>query len=405
MAIDIRPIVKEEIPAFRHVISQAFGGDAVDDEESRQRFDDQVDLGRTYAAFDDSRMVATAAAFTFDVSLPGGAVTAMGGLTMVGVRPTHRRRGLLNRLMTAHFDDCRDRGEWVSGLFASESSIYGRYGFGDAAPAIEVEINGPAAGVPAATDGVRLVDIEEARKAFPEVYEQIRPQRPGRLSRSEPWWEHRHFRDPEAWRRGASGRRYVVAYRDGVAVGYCTYRQKEKWERGIPSGTVRVGELFGIDAAAQLSLWSLVCSVDLFPNVEADMLPADFELPMQVANPRMVQRRILDGLYVRILDVPGALEARGYSVDDSLVLEIEDTMGVAGGKFRLEVSHEGAMCGATSDEADLKLDVATLSSLYLGADGAGPLHRVGKIEGDIHAVRRFDAAMRSDIAPSCPEMF
>lgn len=405
MTIDVRPIVEDEIPAFRHVISEAFGGDAVDDEQSRQRFADQVDLARTYVAFEDDRMVGTAAAFTFDVSLPGEVTTSMGGLTMVSVRPTHRRRGLLNRLMAAHFDDCLERGESISGLFASESSIYGRYGFGDAAPSLDVAINAPAVGIPASTGEVRLVDVEEARQAFPALYELIRPQRPGRLNRSEPWWEHRHFRDPEDWRRGASARRYVVAYRDGVPVGYCTYRQKEKWEHSIPSGTVRVGELFGVDAAARLSLWSLVCSVDLFPNVEAHMLPADLELPMQVANPRMIQRRLLDGLYIRILDVPKALEARGYSVVDSLVLEVEDSMGIAGGKFRLEASTEGAACAATTDDADLKMDVATLSSLYLGADGAGPLHRVGRITGDLDAARRFGAVMRSDIAPSCPEMF
>ncbi len=405
MPIEVRPIVEDEIPACRHVISQAFGGDAVDDEESRQRFADQVDLDRTYVAFEDDEIVGTAAAFTFDVSLPGGMTTAMGGLTMVSVRPTHRRRGLLNRMMSAHFDDCLERGESISGLFASESAIYGRYGFADAAPAFDITINAPAAGVPAAADTVRLVDVEEARKTFRVVYEQIHAQRPGRLTRTDHWWEHRHFRDPEAWRRGASGRRYAVAYRDAAPVGYVTYRQKEKWDNAIPSGTVRVGELFGIDATAELSLWSLVCSIDLFPNVEAEMLPTDLELPRQVASPRMVQRRLFDGLYVRVLDVPSALEARGYPVDDSLVLEIEDTTGIAGGNFRLESSSEGAVCAATTDEADLKMDVATLSSLYLGADGAGPLHRVGKITGDIHAVRRFGAVMRSDIAPSCPEMF
>lgn len=350
-------------------------------------------------------MVATAAAFSFDVSLPGGKSTPMGGLTMVGVQPTHRRRGLLNRLMATHFADCRQRGESISGLFASESSIYGRYGFGDAAPALEVVVNAPAAGVPPATDAARLVDVEEAREVFPAIYEQIFAQRPGRLARTEHWWEHRHFRDPEQWRRGASARRYVVASRDGVPVGYATYRQKEKWESSIPSGTVRVGEIFGIDATARLSLWSLVCSVDLFPNVEAELLPTDFELPLQVSNPRMIARKLLDGMYIRVLDVPQALEARGYTVDDSLVLAVDDPMGIAGGNFRLEASPEGAVCAATSDAADIRLDVATLSSLYLGAGGASALHRAGRLDGDIHAVRRFGAVMSSDIAPSCPEMF
>ena len=350
-------------------------------------------------------MVGTAASLTFDMSLPGSTQTALGGLTMVAVLPTHRRRGLLNAMMEAHFADCLERGEALSGLWASESSIYGRYGFGVAAPVLDVSISCRNLGIPEAPDEARIVDVDEARRVFPEVYRQTFAARAGRLSRSPEWWEHRHFRDPTEWRRGASERRYVVAYRNGTPVGYTTYRQKAKWDEAVSDGTISVGELFGIDATARLSLWSLMCSIDLFPNVVAENLPVDFELPWQVANPRMIRRRVLDGLYVRLLDVPKALEARGYAVTDSLVIGVADSMGFANGTFRLDASPEGAVCAASSDTADVTIDAAALAALYLGADGVGPLAATGRLAGDSGAIRRLGNLLRSDVAPCCPEIF
>lgn len=403
--MEIRPIGEAEIPAFRRIVSRAFGGDATDDEESRQRFAEQVDLARTYTAFDDSDMVATGASFTFDVSLPGAHTAPLGGLSMVAVVPTHRRRGLLNRIMATHFDDCRQRGEPLSGLWASESSIYGRYGYADAAPIMDGSFDTRTVGVPPGPDATRLVDVETAAQLFPEVYEEVWRQRPGRLSRTAAWWEHRHMRDPEAWRDGATERRHVVAYRSGKPVGYTTYRQKSNWDDNVPNGAVMVGEVVAVDNAAALSLWSLVASVDLYPNVEFRHVPLDFDLVRQVANPRAIKRQLLDGMYVRVLDVPSALEARGYAETESLVIEVADANGIAGGVFRLDASPQGTACAPSSAEPDVTLDVASLAALYLGAPGAASLARVGKIRGDASAVRRFGALMLSDAAPCCAEVF
>ncbi len=308
---------------------------------------------------------------------------------MVSVLPTHRRRGLLNGLIGAHFADCRERGESVSGLWASEYQIYGRYGYGEAAPNCDISIDARSVGVPAAQDAVRLVDSDEARRVIPKVYERVYAARPGRLSRSENHWEHRHCHDPEERRFGASARRYVVAYREGEAVGYATYRQKAKWEDSVAVGAVSVGELFGIDSAARLSLWALVCSIDLFPNVRATNVPIDFELPWQAARPQLIERRVRDGIFLRLLDVPRALEARGYVASDSIVLEVVDTMGIAGGTFRLEASPGGASCVPAADTPDVSLDVAALSSLYLGADLVVPLSRAGRITGNAEGLRRL----------------
>lgn len=405
MAIDIRPITADEIPAFRKVIGRAFGGDAKDDEATLQRFRDQVELDRTYTAFDDGAVVGTGAAFSFDMALPGGVMTAMGGLTMVAVVPTHRRRGLLNLLMDAHFDDCIARGELIAGLWASESSIYGRYGFGDACPVVQVKYDSSKVGVPAAPDETRIVSKDDAEKAMKAVYSQVVTSRPGQLARSDGWWEHRHLRDPEEWRNGATERRYVVAYRAGEPVGYTTYRQKSKWDDGMPQGTITVGEVMGVDSDARLSLWSLVSSVDLFPNVEAWDVPVDWEFPNQVANPRAIKRVVGDGQYIRVLDLPGALAARGYQAADTLVIAVDDPQGLADGTFRLEASLDGAEVIETDAEPDVALSVTTLGRLYLGAPGAGSMSRAGRISGSEDAVRRFGRLMLSDPAPWCPEVY
>jgi len=405
MSIEIRPITPDEVSAFRQTISRAFGDDPSADDDADERFLAFFDLERTYVPFDGDEMVGVSGSFTFDVSLPGGTATPMGGLTVVAVKPTHRRRGILNSMIRAHFDDCAARGEVVSGLWASESSIYGRYGYGVAVPVHDLTINAPAAGVPAAPDEVRLITVDEAREVFPGIYDAVFVARPGQTSRNEVWWTEREFRDPTQWRRGASERRYLAAFRDGNAVGYATYRQKAKWENSIADGSVTVIELLGVDSDARLSLWSLLCSIDLFPNVTAANQPPDLELPWQVANPRAIQRKELDGMYVRVLDVPGALKARRYSTSDRVTVEVIDTMGIADGTYVLEGSPDGASCSPTTETADVTMDVATFSALYLGADLANTLARAGRIVGSPEAVARFGAMLRSPIAPNCPEVF
>ena len=339
------------------------------------------------------------------MTLPGGTTAPMGGLTMVSVVPTHRRKGLLNRLMAAHFQDCIARGEFVGGLWASESSIYGRYGYGDACPVVQVKFDSSKVGVPTAPDETRIVALDEAENSMKAVYQQVLGQRPGQLARSDVWWKHRHLRDPEEWRSGATARRYVVAYRDGEPVGYTTFRQKSKWDDGMPNGTVTVGEVMGLDSDARLSLWTLVSSVDLFPNVEAWDVPLDWEFPNQVDNPRAIKRVLGDGQYIRIIDVAAALSHRGYQTTDSLVVEVADPGGITGGTYRIDASFDGVEVAEVSTEADVSLDIATLSRLYLGAPGAGAMARAGRITGSDDAVLRFGRLLLNDPAPWCPEVY
>ncbi len=181
------------------------------------------------------------------------------------------------------------------------------------------------------------------------------------------------------------------------------YRQKENWEGFLPNGTVHIIEIIALDDDARVGLWEFASTIDLFPRVENWNVPVDFELPLRVRDPRRIRRSLHDGLYLRIVDVAAALEARRYRVEDSLVI------GVHGddvdGTYRLDVSADGASCVADTSEADVEMDLRTLGSLYLGGMSAARRARAGLITGSDEAVVRLDALMSWGIAPWCPEVF
>lgn len=405
MSISIRPITSDEVPGFRTVISQAFGGDAT--EGGDERFLQQVDLGRTYVAFDGDDMVATSAAFTFDVTVPGG-MAPMGGLTMVAVRPTHRRQGVLRRLMDAHFADVAARDEPLSGLWASETAIYGRFGYGDAVPRhhLTIDVKRTALDSALATDGVRLIGEDEARSTLPGLYETYRLGRVGALSRSDDWWSARRFYDGPEYREGASKRRYAIAERDGAPVGYVMYRQKEKWDDGwLPDGEVGVIEIIG-DRRATASLWAFLASIDLFPRLDWWNAPVDDPVKWAASNRRAVRITLADSLWVRLMDVDRCLALRRYGASGGIVMGVTDRhLPANSGARRLVVDADGAAEVTDTDgPPDVELDVATLGALYLGGRSAIELAAAGLISGDEGHVRRLDELMRWD-PPWCPEVF
>lgn len=405
MSISIRPIASDEVPGFRSVISQAFGGDAT--EGGEDRFLQQVDLDRTYVAFDGDDMVATSAAFTFDVTIPGG-TAPMGGLTMVAVRPTHRRQGVLRRLMDAHFADVEARDEPLSGLWASETPIYGRFGYGDAVPRhhLTVDVKRTALGAALATDRVRLIEEVEARSTLPGLYETYRLGRSGALSRSDDWWSARRFYDGPEYREGASKRRYAVAERDGAPVGYVMYRQKEKWDDGwLPDGEVSVIEIIG-DRRATASLWAFLASIDLFPRIDWWNAPVDDPVKWMAENGRAVRVTLADSLWVRLMDVDRCLALRRYRAAGEIVIAVTDPFRPANaGTRRLVIGADGSgEVTATDEPPSVSLDAGTLAALYLGGRSAFEFAAAGLVTGDDASVRRLDELMRWD-PPWCPEVF
>jgi predicted acetyltransferase len=405
MDLTVRPIEEAEFETFRTKLARGFGMDPYAEEDG-QLFRRTLELERTVCAFDGDEMIGTCAALTFDLTVPGGALP-MGGTTIVTVQPTHRRRGVLTAMMRAHLAEIQGRGEPLAGLWASETPIYGRYGYGLAAEKYDLKLDAPTIEFRgAAPEGdVRLIEPSEAERVLPPLYERIRPMRPGLISRPDAWWTMRHFYDPEHRRKGRSARRYAVYSAGDRIDGYAVYRQESRWE-AFPAGTVHVQEVMATTDAAHEALWRFLTRIDLFPNVQYWNLPVDDELPWRAVDSRRVQRSISDTLWLRLMDVPRALEGRRYFGRECLVLDIDDPfLPDNSGRYLLDASPEGASCTRTEQDADLELGIDVLGALYLGGHRADALARAGVVRGARSALAAVDRLFAGDRAPWCAEMF
>lgn len=405
---DVRAITESEADLFRARLARGFGVDPDADDEAGGRFLELFEIDRTFAAFDDDDIIGTGSAFSFGLTVPGGATARMAGTTIVTVQPTHRRRGVLTAMMTYHLEEAVSRGEPLAGLWASESSIYDRFGFGVATYRYETKMGTSAVLMrdPDVGGTVRLVDVEQAGPALREVYEKARLGTSGMLTRSDTWWRLRLFRDSESARGGKSSKRYAVYEEDGSPRGYAIYRQKENWE-DFPEGEIHVIEVITADPSAHRGLWAFLTNVDLFPHLEWWNLPIDDPLPFHVTEPRRIERKLSDSLWLRLLDIPVALELRSYGHDGSLTIGVDDPFRPDNsGLYRLEVEDGSASCErADGVEADVEMGVDVLGHLYLGGGDAHGMAHSGRIRGSAEAVVALHGLFRTDRAPWCEEVF
>ncbi|MDX2088578.1 MAG: GNAT family N-acetyltransferase [Kofleriaceae bacterium] len=403
MALTYGAIRADEADAFRDCLMTTFGHDEADaDPGGAERMRVLIAPGQAWAAFDDGLLVGTAGTFDHAIGVPGGGSLRMAGLTMVAVRPTHRRRGILRALVRLHLDDAQQRGYPVSGLWASEGAIYGRFGYGIAAYGDAIDIKHAHAltiASPGASDTLAMVDEATARAQLPAIYAEATALRPGVLRRSDVWWRERRFLEVPFVRGGASRRRHVIARREGANVGYVAYRQRPGFLGGVPSGKAEINELVGIDAQAEAALWRYMLALDLHPHVTWWNAPVDNTLTWLVEDQRPILRTPSDTLWLRVEDVPATLAARRYSLDGTLRFAIDDTT------WQLAVQGGQGHCEPTAQPAELRLSRAMLGALFLGGTTASQLHRAGRIIGDAGAIARADQLFASAYAPWCPEVF
>jgi len=404
MSFEVRPVrdLAEYTGAF-FAIGQYFG--TVPTEERMQRSVDQVTLQRMHGAWSDGAIVGGAAAFTFNLTVPGGDLPTA-GVSIVGVYPTHRRRGVLRSLMRAQLDDVHERGEPLAALWASEEPIYGRFGYGIASFCGEITLAREHTSVAETfePDGtLRLLEPEEALDTLPSAFERIQVEWPGMFSRNRLWWEHREIADPEDRREGAGPKRWVAYERDGSIDGYAAYRHKPGWEQGTTTAELRVVEALGSTPEALRDLWGYLLAVDGIATVKAWLLPPDHPLFLLLATPRRMRYRMGDALWVRLVDVGAALSGRRYSEEGKIVLEVADEFCPWNeGRWKLE---DGA-AERTDDEPDLRLPVQSLASAFMGGISFATLARAGRVEEVTGgALARADGFFRWDRHPWCPEIF
>ncbi|MGH8959232.1 MAG: GNAT family N-acetyltransferase [Acidimicrobiia bacterium] len=402
MTFEIRPAAPQEAASFRRVMGHAFGFDP--NEKTIDRFNSLWEPERSRNAYEGETMVATLGAFSLQLTVPG-AVLPAGGTSMVAVLPSHRRQGLLRRMMLAHLNDVAEHEEPIAALWASESSIYGRFGFGTASSA--VDITAPTAHrrfhrLAPEPASVELITSNQARILLPAIQDKIRPIWPGMYARTEDWWSGRWFLDPEGERDGATSLRFgVTSHGDG----YVIYRQKEKWTAGNPSGEVLVSDLVAETPESWSGLWAFILNHDLANQVTANLRSPQDPLFNFLAAPRSTSLRPGDGIWVRLHDPVKALASRRYSVEGELVIEAHDPLDGRVHTLLLEAGPEGASCSKTDREPEIVLDFEDLGAVYLGWSRLRSFARAGRLSGDHQALARADAMFSWDPAPWCPEIF
>ena len=409
----IRPITPGEFDDFYRVAMHAFHGSplSVGDRELSLA---SLEFDRSLAAFDGQEVVGTAGVYTYQLSVPGHRTLPAAGVTWVSVLPSHRRRGVLSSLMRQQLDDVRDRGEPLAVLWASESVIYPRYGYGRSMWHTDFTLHrgeGTLANAFLGDGGMRL-RITSPEAALPElakVYDAVLPSRPGFIARNETWWG-RAIYDPADSRRGASPLHCLLAEDQSGPRGYALYSGQSQWdEASLPGGVLRVREMIADGPAAGAALWTDLLSRDLTTDFHVYKRPIDDPLLFQLADPRRARPLLKDALWTRITDVPAALAGRGYSAPVDVVIEVRDGLIPANaGRWHLTAAGvaAAASCVPTTAAAGVALDITELGAAYLGGTTLGAMAAAGLVtELRPGAVRELSAAMGWDLAPWCPVSF
>ncbi|MFE1381766.1 GNAT family N-acetyltransferase [Streptomyces sp. NPDC058740] len=418
--MDIRPTTDQDLDVFVDTLHTAFG-----------RFPEtpagggggvwwaalEMDRG-LLAVTADGHPVGTAAAYSFELTLPGGALVPAAGVTAVGVLPSHRRHGVLSAMMRHQLTELRDRGEFLAVLLASEAPIYGRFGYGPATytqrltvprhnaglalPRAAAGRDGSPAPGPGTDDRASGGSVAVLRRAecgglLEEVYDRYRRGQPGALSRPHTWWTRGAGQPPVA-----PAPRYVAVHRDadGVPDGYASYAIGE-------ADTLTVDEVIAGDDAVFTALARFVLGHDLVAQVVFKHVPPGHPLRWQLADFRAGQvGGDTDWLWVRLLDVPRALTARGWFADGELVLDVHDPFLGEHERHLLTVRDGKADCVPTDRAPDLSLDVRDLGSLYLGGTAPSTLVRAGHVRAHHPAATALaDALFRTERAPHCLHWF
>ena len=383
MDLEIRPVTEDELLDFVRAEWATFSMQPA--EEELGTLLEREELERTLAAFDRGRVVATARAFSEELTVPGPLTVPAAAVTSVGVLPTHRRRGLLTELMRRQLADVRDRGEPLAILHASESGIYARFGYGTAMLAASYEIETRHAAFTHAVGPpgeVVLVDKDEARATLPGVFDRVRRTRAGEVSRRPSWWESEVFGEPEHHRRGASPLFFVVR-RDaaGEIDGYASYRTRPSSDPGFFRHTLEVTDFVALTLDAYAALWRYCLDVDLVATVKAANWPLDDPLRWMLADPRhLLVTQVADVLWVRPVDVGRTLSARRYAVAGGITFRVSDPFcPEKDGTYALEGGPDGAHCLRVDGDGDLALDVSDIGAAYLGGVSFSTLTRAGRV--------------------------
>ncbi|MEU8761504.1 GNAT family N-acetyltransferase [Streptomyces sp. NPDC048659] len=407
----IRATTSDDHDVFVDTLHTAFGRfpESAPDEDGGGVWWAALEMDRCLFALapEDGRPVGTAGAYGFELTLPGGALAPAAGITAVGVLPTHRRRGVLSALMRHQLAELRERGEFLAVLLASEAPIYGRFGYGPATHTRRLTVRrheaafapgrAPSVAAPGGAGSVEVLRRADCGELLERVYDRYRRAQPGALSRPAHWWARGAGQPPVA-----RTPRLVAVHRDadGVPDGYASYALDG-------AGTLTVDETIAIDDAVFTELARFLLGHDLVSQVVFRHLPPEHPLRWRLADFRAGRLSDeTDWLWVRLLDVPRALTARGWSADGELILDVTDPFLGEHARHLLTVRGGEATCVPTDREPDLSLDVRDLGAVYLGGTAPSTLVRAGHVRAHHPAAPALaDALFRAERPPHCLHWF
>lgn len=403
--LTLQPVAEDEVEAFQRAVTRGFHSDFHEDDWAAERR--EFEPGRWFGFRSGDRWVSTALSFGRRLSVPGGSVD-VAGVTAVTVAPAFRRRGLLTQMMRHQLTTIT---EPIAMLYATESLIYGRFGYGSLTR--QLRLSGKTREldflpeVDLGPGSVDEVGLDHYRAAVEPLRASMISTRPGHLDRNNVWWDN-VLADPERWRNGATSRRFALHFADdGTPDGYASFRTKRESSITDYGQEVQVHEVDATSPQAYAALWRWLLDLDLVRAFIRGSAPVDDPLHQLVANPRMIKTELSDAAYARIVDVQAALAARTYARDLDLVIEVVDAfLPDCGGRFRLQGGPDGANVTRTDHSPDLTLSARQLAGLYLGGIPATEFARAGLLQAHKPGVvQLITSGFVSDPAPYCPDFF
>lgn len=392
--LTIRPATDDDFVQMTVVDARAFGD--VWKDEDRELFRPNADLARYRLALDGDDIVGIAGSYGMELTVPGGAQVRAGGVTWVAVAVSHRRRGLLRRLMAEIHDDIAARDEPLALLTASEGGIYERFGYGVATTWRVVEIDRRRTRIADGHlpgDRIRIATPSDHLEEIHTIYDRYRRSQNGAVNRSPSWIRLRLHDHGE----GAT----LALHPDGFAI----WKVTEDWNDGFPSHRVQLFDMIACTDAAHATLWHAVLSIDLAgPIRSTGAVAEDDPLPYLLTDPRQVRTTNLnDMLWIRPMDVPAALAARTYGTDDRLVVELADDGDPgSGSRWRIDGTPEGAEVKKVRSKPDVVTDRASLGAMYLGGVRPSSLAAGRRLQArSDDALRRADHFFSSLQRPHC----